>query len=431
MLTGLYPHHHGIVHNGCKTDYIGEGEYAERMIVEDDVTTDRILAEAGYDVSFFGRFHLTDEYGPPSYYKNLYREMQEYRDGLNAHVEGHPWPPGTEIMHWYQWQLPTQPSDTLRSSPTQGAGLDGWGLEIYQEFIRKMGRLMLPHEMCFDQVVAALTEREIREADGGFAVTCSFGAPHDPWAAPEPYYSMYNPADIGLPETYYDPNPDVAAMGSRKWAEAIGDHGVREYIRVYYAQLSFIDEQVGRVISALRESDQLENTLIVFTADHGDMLGHHRLIEKAGPGLLFMDQLAHIPLILSCPGVLPAGLVVDVPVSQVDVMPTILDCLSFDVPTGLDGRSLRPLIQGSGSGDWRAYAFAEISGLARPCDRFSEVIRHRTMVRTRDWKCVFQDDQPVILFDRTEDPLEQRNALSEAPDAVTEEMRALLGRLWG
>lgn len=432
LVTGLYPNHHGIVHNGCKMDYhyASEENYEELSITDSDVTADRILAEAGYNTCFLGRFHLTDEYGRPSYYNKLYGEMGEYLDRLNAYMDSHSFPTGTEIMKWYDWRLPTEPLPVIRASSSRMPGVERRGAEVYEEFIHKMGRLMLPHDMCFDLIVADLTEKEIRKSDGNFAITCSFGGPHDPWAVPEPYYSMYDPVEIELPQDFNDPDPAIRFMQSRLWAELIGKDGVREFIRIYYAQLSLIDEQVGRLLKVLENTEQLENTLIVFTADHGDMLGSRNMIEKAGPGHLFPEPLVHIPLIMSCPGEIPEGLVIDTPVSQVDVMPSILDYAGFPVPDELDGKSMRPLIETCSQAGWRPFAFSQMSDLARPFDRYSGVIRRRSMIRTREYKCVYNDDRPEILFYTPGDPFEQKNVLHEVNSSVLEELKEYFWKVW-
>jgi arylsulfatase A-like enzyme len=328
-------------------------------------------------------------------------------------------------MQWYDWRLPTQPAAVTQSFARRAGGqADNY---VYQEFLKKMGRLALPEEMCFDRIVADLSAEEIRGAGGPFAVTCSFGAPHDPWAAPEPYYSMHDPARMELPPDFDDPNPALADWSSRLWAQGMGEAGVREYLRVYHAQLSSIDAQVGRLVRLLEESGLLEDTLIIFTADHGDMLGHHNMVEK---GIrLPMAPVLHVPLIVACPGKIAGATVVDEPVSHVDVMPTILDYVGLEAPAGIDGRSLPGLMEGNRAG-WRPYGFSQTSGLSRAGDRYSRVIRRQSVIETDRWKCIYEDTRPVALFDRQSDPNELDNIVGRAPAGVLAELRGHFEEAW-
>ena len=110
---------------------------------------------------------------------------------------------------------------------------------------------------------------------------------------------------------------------------------------VYYRLVEKVDAQIGQILTALREIGQEENTLVVFTSDHGDMAGAHELNQKHS----LYDKSARIPLIVAGPGV-AAGHVVDEPVSHADVLPTLCDLAQVDPPAGIPGVSLRPAVEG-------------------------------------------------------------------------------------
>ncbi len=181
----------------------------------------------------------------------------------------------------------------------------------------------------------------------------SFVDPHHPFDAPKKYMDLYRDVDVADPvqrEGEHDPRPEhLRCQGERGyWPGGAEEHGesadkIRAIIRNYYAMVTFIDEQVGRLRQALATRGMLENTILVFTADHGELLGDHRLLMK-GPWLY--DGLSKVPMMLAGPGI-PEGLRTQALMENVDVLPTLLDLVGIDIPYGVQGCTYMPLFRGA------------------------------------------------------------------------------------
>jgi arylsulfatase A-like enzyme len=191
---------------------------------------------------------------------------------------------------------------------------------------------------------------------------------------------------------------------------------------VYYRLVEKVDGQIGQILTALRESGQEENTLVVFTSDHGDMAGAHELNQKHS----LYDESARVPLIVAGPGI-AAGHRVDEPVSFVDILPTICDLAGVDAPQDLPGASLRPAVE------QHAFERAPVVIQSAWAEEISSAVsvQARCLV-TRTHKYVVHEwgEYREQLFDRTADPWEQVNLAVEARHApLLREQRRVL-RAW-
>jgi hypothetical protein len=189
--------------------------------------------------------------------------------------------------------------------------------------------------------------REERPKDRPFCMVLSFYGPHLPVAPPRPWDTMYDPRSLPLPDNFRDPlkNKPIAQRRNRRcyrlptWSE----DRFRDYIARYYGYVSYIDHQIGRVLDALEQEGVLQDTILVFCTDHGDMIAHHGMIYKLG---CIYEELMHTPFGIRYDRGLPRGKVVDGLVSAVDVLPTLLDLMGIPIPD-VDGRSLVPIIRGA------------------------------------------------------------------------------------
>jgi choline-sulfatase len=183
----------------------------------------------------------------------------------------------------------------------------------------------------------------------------------------------------------------------------------------YYALCSLIDDQIGRILATLRETGQMDNTLIVFTSDHGDYLGAHRLLLKGIPAF---EEAYRVPLILTGPG-LPAGQQIDHIVSLLDLAPTLTG-LTTDADFPGQGRSLLPLLRGESTA-WPDEAFAECHG-----QRFNYTQR---ILWRGPHKYVFNPfDEYDELYDLAADPHELHNLAAEPASRAL--LEAMAGRMW-
>jgi arylsulfatase A-like enzyme len=200
----------------------------------------------------------------------------------------------------------------------------------------------------------------------------SFPDPHHPFDCPEPWSKLHDPTDVDLPQNRTrdfddrpwwhraavesEPQGDSFEVETRKAYSRIPpqtDEQLREIIANTYGQISLIDYHIGRILNALREAGVDENTYIIYSADHGDWLGDHGLVLK---GPMFYEGLLRIPLIVRGPGV-KTGQVVDEPVSNIDVGPTMYDLGNVDPLQTQHGTSLKPLLEGHDAP--RDYAMSE------------------------------------------------------------------------
>jgi arylsulfatase A-like enzyme len=167
---------------------------------------------------------------------------------------------------------------------------------------------------------------------------------------------------------------------------------------LYYGLVTEVDTWVGRIMEALRASGQAENTLVVFTSDHGEMLGEHARVSKS----VFYEGAIRVPLLMWFPGRIPRRTRIDAAATGADIAPTILDYAGFQVPRNMHGRSLRRLIEGGGAEPGLAYC--ELG--ADPAGRNAQRI-----IRTREWKLAYYSGQPY-LYDLAGDRHETKNLLA-------------------
>jgi len=293
-----------------------------------------------------------------------------------------------------------------------------------------------------DSETAFLTGAAIEHLSAGdgrpWFLHLSFLAPHPPFVASAPYHDMYAPADVPPPvraasvEQEASQHPFLADYlhNQRGWGIyfefdsrnnlALGDVDVLQARATYYGMMSEVDAQIGRLMDYLRASGVYDDTLIVFTSDHGEQLGDHWQFSKYS----YFDQSFHIPLIVRDPR--PEanghrGRQVDAFTENVDVMPTILDYLGLDVPAQCDGASLAPFCRGETPDPWRDAAHWEFDfrDLVAPGeDRFLGLTPDQcnmSVLRGERYKYVHFTALPPLFFDLQEDPAELVN-LAEDPD---------------
>jgi arylsulfatase A-like enzyme len=282
----------------------------------------------------------------------------------------------------------------------------------------------------------------MREAgDAPWCLHLSYIKPHWPYIAPAPYNAVYGPADV-LPavrseEERRDPHPIYAEFMRLRVSGAFAREDVREeVIPVYMGLIKQIDDQLGELFAFMRERGLLDNTLIVFTSDHGDYLGDHWMGEKD----LFHEPSVKIPLIICDPSPEAGsarGSVCDALVEAIDLVPTFLDALGADASAQshrLEGHSLLPFLHGRSPDVWRRYVFSEYDFSILPvAERLGLEPRDARlfMVADQRWKYVHAPGYRPMLYDRESDPDEFRDLGAEP--AAEGERRRLAGALaeWG
>ncbi|QOY90332.1 sulfatase-like hydrolase/transferase [Paludibaculum fermentans] len=255
------------------------------------------------------------------------------------------------------------------------------------------------------------------KGDDPFVMYVAYTAPHDPRMAPKRYLDRYPWQDIKLPANFLPQHPfDNGELRIRDEMLAPFPRTpdvVKQNIAAYYAMITEVDEQMGRVVQALERSGRAENTIIVMAGDNGLALGQHGLMGKQS----LYDHSIRVPLIVGGPG-LPAGKRSDALCYLMDLYPTLCDAAALKAPSNVEGRSLMPLLTGH-----------------KTRIRDSVFLAYRDFqrgVRTDRWKLIVYNvkgQETVQLFDLLADPLEQKNLAADASHAhQVRELRQLLKR---
>jgi choline-sulfatase len=284
----------------------------------------------------------------------------------------------------------------------------------------------------FDEEVSVeacrwLHDHADRRDGSPFFLAASFISPHDPYLAPEAYWDMYADDEIDDPRVP-DMDHDARDPHSRRLYTITGRHmqevtaeEVRRARRAYYAVMTWLDDRIARILKTLRDIGAADDTIIVFTGDHGDLLGERGLWFK----MSFLEWSARVPLIVHAPKLFPARRVSQ-NASLVDLFPTFLEWAGDgkmpDLVAPIDGAGLNGLLTGNAEG-WHDTALGEYCAEGTTGPMF--------MVRRGRWKYIAGDGDPPLLYDLESDPDELVN-LAGTPDvtAVEAELAAEVLKQW-
>ena len=296
------------------------------------------------------------------------------------------------------WNVPVtdrrQLAEYPRDRPHRFDPGDGSGVQPVRQTYERYASGTHSSELFADATVRFLHERAASGDDNPFFAYLAFMAPHDPRTAPGEYHALYDPRDVELPENFTERHPfDNGHLRGRD--EDLAGHPrrpdeVRRHVADYYAMISHLDAQVGRVLDALERTGERENTIVVFTADHGLAVGQHGLMGKQN----VYDHSVRVPLIFSGPGI-PEGERRDAFTYHHDLYPTLADLVGLTAPDTVDGESLVPTLVDGADGP-RESVFSAYSSTQRA-------------VRTERYKLIenFVDgDRRTQLFDVEADPAE-------------------------
>lgn len=288
--------------------------------------------------------------------------------------------------------------------------------------------IALEEELILDHMVAQRSNEFMsRKAadDQPFCLWVGFEKPHTEWYAPARFHAMYNPDDIALPDDIWESHdhlPDTIRANPRfpkVTRDAYTDHQLRCCVAAYYANVTYMDEQLGKVLDHIDALGIADNTLVIYASDHGENLFNHRLVHKH----CFYETAVGVPLLVRAPGRVAADAVSDELVSLIDLLPTATDCCGIDAPQGVDGGSLLPLCDASA-----------MPGERQRREVFSEFYEWgvaERMIRTDRWKYVYSHGHTPQLYDLASDPGEHVNLALEPTYAQTcRELEARLKADW-
>ncbi|HTN62597.1 MAG TPA: sulfatase-like hydrolase/transferase, partial [Devosia sp.] len=373
-----------------------------------------MLRDAGYSVNIAGKNH--------SY---LDADAFDFYGGPYSHTDG--------------------PAD--RASAGEKA-FDQWLFALDHSVAAEATPFPLESQLCHRIVDDAITCVDANR-DKPFFLWLSLPEPHNPYQAPEPYYSMFSPDQ--MPERVGSPQSSAGRGGHWQWLQHLFedkrpgyDANWRKYRAVYAGMLRMIDDQVARFVSHLKTNGQFDNTILIFLSDHGDYAGDHGL-QRKGAGL--PECLVRVPLIIRGPGIDPSVNETDF-VSLVDIFPTLCEAVGQDIPFGVQGRSLWPMLTGTPYPDAEfssIYAELGIGSLPygadeRPAlhfpydgpviDELNSVTQsgNLKMVRKGKWKLLFDVLGAGQLYDLDADPGELDNLYGRPEYAIpqTDMLQTLL-----
>ncbi len=377
LLTGTYPHVNGMVANDLR-------------LRESEITLAEILRDAGYRTGFIGKWHLDGGPRDPGFVPpGPRRQGFDFWAAYQCHHQ-----------HFLPWYFRDTPERILIPKFEPEASTD-----FAVEFLRAQPK------------------------GKPFFLMVQMGPPHDPYGAPDEYMRRYDPEKI-VPRKNWQPGSENRPGGPAlppkyRRPDAPGATYVRtggkEELAAYYAAITAIDDQLGRLLATLRETGQDENTLILFTSDHGDMLGSHGLRRKRKPH----EESAGVPGILRWPAGLPRGRVVDTLFSHVDMPATLLGLAGLPVPAHFQGADLSRVARG----ETTAGPAAVLLQLFVPFRGDQVDAPWRGLITARHTYARFAD-RTWVLFDNVRDPYQQTNlATDPAHAALRAELDAQLAAL--
>jgi len=428
MLTGRMPSVHGTRCNGIALDWDAE-------------TFVRLLRNAGYRTGLVGKAHFQNMFQqneegegrrtarrrrwPEGW--NTLEDQERWRAGRVEmpddfygfeHVElavGHADVVSGEYFHWLR-DHDVDPATLLGPAPDRAFA--GWW---------QVWRTRLPEELYPTAFVGERTSEFIRaSATSGspFFVQCSFPDPHHPFTPPGRYYDLYDPADVPLPATFDDDHA-TSVPHLKAWRSTRGDTPpeipvmpfspteeiYREAAAKEYGAITMIDSAVGSVLDAIDEAGQADNTIVIFTSDHGEMFGDHGLMLKAA---MHYRGALRVPLLVADPR-RPAARCSSL-VGTIDLAQTILDLTAVDRFSGMQGRSLVPLLDDPIAGLVHDAIVVEED---EPFDlaMTGSSLRMRTLITPTSRLSVYRGTERGELFDLDADPDELVNRFDDA-DAV-------------
>jgi arylsulfatase len=277
-----------------------------------------------------------------------------------------------------------------------------------------------------------------------FFLKCSFPDPHHPFTPPGKYWDMYSPDSVQVPETCAEPGPDAPAhvrwiheerrqgksllTAQRMFAVSAAE--TREILALTYGMITMIDDAVGRILNALRESGLADNTVVVFTSDHGDYMGDHGLMLK---GPIHYQGLVRIPFIWSDPAASQTGTSTESLGSSIDIARTVLARAGIAPVNGMQGRNLAPQPGVPAANEPDSILIEDDN--QRAYLGFSEPVRARTLVTASHRLTLYLGADWGELYDLNADPLERHNLWEQEPvlrgallERMVQKMMALADR---
>ena len=424
IFTGRLPSVHGTRYNGIPLDWSVN-------------TFPRVLRGAGYHSAYFGKCHLQNIGDNVRARDIIFRDAPDHDANRDRYPEG-----------WGQFELVERHRREYVEMPEDFYGLAEVDLVVnhsdlcgghYYQWLREQGvdpdpikgpKNALPFDACSPQVWRTRLPEELyptryvtmrtvdfldrRQAqDQPFVAFCSYPDPHHPFTPPGRYFDLYDPAAIPLPESFDDPHENsmdhyrarLAKRGeqlTRMAPFAPTAEQFREMAAAEFGMIAMIDDGIGEVLAALERNGLADDTVVVFTSDHGDMFGDHGMMLKAS---MHYDGCIRVPLLISAPGRAPGC--TRALASSLDLAQTVLDLADAPVYQGMQGVSLVPLLDDPDA-SVRDHVLVEEDQMFDLAG-IGQGLRMRSLLTEEGRITLYRGAQHGELFDLQRDPGEMQN----------------------
>jgi len=330
------------------------------------------LTDAGYETGYIGKWHL---------YAN---EPGHHHDTRNSFI-----PPGKDRLgfdgYWAAYNFHHEYYNSYYHKDTTEKIY--YGEQVYEPDAQT--------DLAINYINKASKQKK------PFFLCLSYGPPHNPWTkenVPKEYYNKFKDVKFPVPPNYKDDNdPYGDAWSNIKKSPEL----IQEWMRVYYAMTANLDWNIGRMLNAIEKAGLKDNTIVIFTSDHGEMFGAHGRMKKN----VFYDEAARVPLLMKWPSKIPTGIKSDCCFSNVDFMPTILSLINEAIPKGVEGMNLSHCALGK-EGPEPAAAFMQNTGAVAIWEDGHE---WRALRDKRFTYAIYRIDKKEFLFDNKKDPYQMKN----------------------
>ena len=421
LLSGLYPNDNGVVVNDV-------------VMPAFVPTMGTIFRDAGYHTAWLGKMHLGAYHDPAS--KSAFVSWKDQKAVLTSAQPGEYAPgendPQLGFNHWVSPQKDyiayLQETEVWARIPNAKVRVKGshTNAPVVDKEIHA-GYSDVPEEHVIETFLISKAIEFLKEKEGNpFCMGVSLPAPHSPYTPPKPWDTMYKPEDMVLPLNWNLPSDKMPSFpgnhGNYKGGVWSADQ-FKSHMAHIYGYVSYVDQQVGRLLDYLSQSGLDKNTIVIFTADHGNAVASHGFITKVYAA---WEELLKVPFLIRLPegmGAKQRGRIVHSYATLIDILPTLLELASLEAPEKLAGRSLADELRGRAKKDNNCIITFVKTELGR--DRGGEC----RMIRQGDWKLVTWSINRADweLYDLKNDPWEMSNLCADPAQAKrVEAMKKLL-----
>jgi len=371
LFTGKYPTSTGMVINEL------------RMRTDHDCIG-HVLTRGGYRTAYIGKWHLyANQLGHHHEPKNSFTPPGPDRLGFDGYWAAY----GFHHGYYGAYYHTNSPKKIL------------YGKDVYEPDAQT------------DMAIAQI-RKAAAATDKPFAMFLSYGTPHDPWVrsnVPDKYAKMFADVEFPNPPNYKPDNDPYADGWGRLNPRQRKD--LDKWRRHYYTMTANLDWNIGRLLEAIDRAGMADNTILVFSSDHGEMFGAQGRRAKN----IFYEEAARVPLLVRWPKKVPAKRLADACISTVDIMPTLLGLLGLKIPNDVEGVDLSHCALGTKGPEPEA-AFLQNTGA---CAAWRDGHEWRALRDKRYTYAIYRRDRAELLFDNTADPYQQKNLSADPAHAET------------